>query len=514
MKIFKLMLVALVAMCGLASCNDSDHDFIDVDYSKSILGIWSAETETFEEGIRFYEDGKFTAFGDKGEGEFFVDGTWTLNRNRLLLTTDEGQTHFSGIIEVYAGDVMLMTSDVSKDTYVYHYYVDSPFPKSLVGTWTCQEGNFAEALTIHEDGSLVSTRLEGENYWEGMKGSFMEEKGTYGIELNGDYAFGTYEVVSGELLVFIDAKTKTRRTYRYCKEDLSEEIVGRWIIQDHGTDMSVMTFHEDGRVENVGYFYAFENWFDASESCNYKVIGDLLFRIYPDEDGTDVVVTRLDYTPGDYPLSDVMAETRLIYIEGAGTWESVYARLRVKQSLDLTGMKYDYNDLFFLDVKGKDQDINFLGFTMNLGKMEASGLDTMLKSVLFHIEFPDANTLSYTYTMGGKPETYSAPVEVEDSKFTVKMSQKVPTLKDVVFYAYQDTNDSQMRLYMQRDTFVNFFTNMQAMQMAAENPEFDITNAEAIDAIYNNLNEVVENIDFCIIMNAEQEIGETDWFNK
>jgi hypothetical protein len=138
----------------------------------------------------------------------------------------------------------------------------------------------------------------------------------------------------------------------------------------------------------------------------------------------------------------------------------------------------------------------------------------MLKSVLFHIEFPDANTLSYTYTMGGKPETYSAPIEVEDSKFTVKMSQKVPTLKDVVFYAYQDTNDSQMRLYMQRDTFVNFFTNMQAMQMAAENPEFDITNAEAIDAIYNNLNEVVENIDFCIIMNAEQEIGETDWFNK
>jgi uncharacterized protein (DUF2344 family) len=61
---------------------------------------------------------------------------------------------------------------------------------------------------------------------------------------------------------------------------------------------------------------------------------------------------------------------------------------------------------------------------------------------------------------------------------------------------------------------VNFFTNMQAMQMAAENPEFDITNAEAIDAIYNNLNEVVENIDFCIIMKAEQEIGETDWFNK
>ena len=247
-------------------------------------------------------------------------------------------------------------------------------------------------------------------------------------------------------------------------------------------------------------FYAFENWFDASESCNYKVIGDLLFRIYPVEDRTDVVVTRLDYTPGDYPLGDVMVETRLLYVEGFETWKIVHTWLRVKQSIDLTSMKYDYNDLFFLDVKGKDQDINFLGFTINLGKMKASGLDKMLKSVLFHIEFPDANTLSYTYTMGGNPETYSAPIEVEGHKLTVKMSERVPTLKDVVFYAYQDTNDSQMRLYVDRDAFVNIYTNMQAMLMIVENPRFDITNAETIDAIYNNINEVVENIDFCIIM--------------
>ena len=137
---------------------------------------------------------------------------------------------------------------------------------------------------------------------------------------------------------------------------------------------------------------------------------------------------------------------------------------------------------------------------MNLGKMKASGLDKMLKSVLFHIEFPDANTLSYTCTMGGNPETYSAPIEVEGHKLTVKMSERVPTLKDVVFYAYQDTNDSQMRLYMDRDAFVNIYTNMQAMLMIVENPRFDITNAETIDAIYNNINEVVENIDFCIIM--------------
>ena len=181
-KFFVFCMMTLVAMCGLNSCSDDcDHDVADVDYSKSIIGIWSFENETYEEGIRFFEDGNFTAFGNKGEGDYYVDGTWTLHRNRLVLTTSEGETHFSGIIEVYAEDVMLMTSNGSKETYVYHYYVDSPFPKSLVGTWTCLEGNFAEALTINEDGSLVSTRLEGNNYWESMKGVFMEEEGTYGI---------------------------------------------------------------------------------------------------------------------------------------------------------------------------------------------------------------------------------------------------------------------------------------------------------------------------------------------
>ena len=494
------MLVALVVMCGLASCNDCDHDVIDVDYSKSIIGVWSSESETYEEGIRFYDDGKFSAFGNKGEGDYFVDGTWALQQNRLVLTTNEGKTHFSGTIEVYAKDVMLMTSDGNKDTHVYHYFVDSPFPKSLVGTWTCLEGNFAEALTINENGSLVSTRLEGGNYWEGMKGTFMEEGGTYGIELNSHYYFGTYEVVSGELLALIDTKTNTRRTYRYCKEDLSEEILGVWILQNQGTETAIQTFHEDGRIDNVRYFYWDGTRIDISESGTYKVIGDLLFTSYPIEDGMDVLVSRLDYTPEGLPLGDVIVDTSFLYAEEFETWKVVHTWLRVKQELNLAGKSYDYNNLYLSNVIGKDQDINFWGYTMNLAKMDGSGIDKMLKSILFHIEFPDAKTLSYTYTLGTNQETYSAPIEVEGNKFTVKMSQRVPTLKDVVFYAFQDADDSQMHLYMHRDTFVNFYTNMQAMLMILENPEFDITNAEAIDAIYNNINGAVESINLSIVM--------------
>ena len=503
MKIFKLMMVALVAMCGLNSCSDDcDHDVIDVDYSKSIVGVWSSESESYEEGIRFYDDGKFIAFGNKGEGDFYVDGTWTLQQNRLLLTTNEGETHFSGIIEVYAEDVMLMTSDGSKNTYVYHYFVDSPFPKSLVGTWTCLEGNFAEALTIHEDGSLVSTRLEGSNYWEGMEGTFMEEKGTYGIELNGNYTFGNYEVVSGELLAFIDTKTNKRRTYRYCKEDLSAEIVGLWVLQSQNT-AAIQLYQEDGTMENLYYFYFEGTRIDFSESGTYKMIGDLLFTSYLMEDGTDVVVTRIDYTPEALPLGDVMVSTRFLYAEGLGTWETVDTWLRVKQDLELEGKKYDYASTYLTNARGEDKDIPFLNTSFNFAKMDGSIIDKFLKSILFTVEFPDAKTIKYSYLLEGQNVVMTAPIEVEGNKMTIKMSENVPVYQDVEVYTFQDQDNTQMHLYMPTASFEKFFANTSVAVMLGHG-QLDINDTEAIAGVYQTVADAVESINLSIVMHSSK----------
>lgn len=498
-KIFIFCMIALVAICGLNSCNDCDHDFIEVDYSKSIIGVWSSESERYEEGIRFYEDGKFSAFGNKGEGDYFVDGTWALQQNRLVLTTNEGKMHFSGTIEVYAEDVMLMTSDGSKDTHVYHYFVDSPFPKSLVGTWTCLEGNFAEALTINEDGSLVSTRLEGGNYWEGIKGTFMEEGGTYGIELNSNYYFGTYEVVSGELLALIDTKTNTRRTYRYCKEDLSDEIVGMWVCTEEvfgqeEESVGINTYTENGKSYLTAFLPDAGGYVNQLES-NYKVVGDLLIGWMNDGSGMPALYQAfgLNIIPNGTELGDIMTVYNPVY----GTNPSF---LRVKQSLDLAGQNYNYIKTYVSNVKGEDKDIDFMGYTFNFAKMDGSGLDKMLKALLFAVEFPDANTLGYSYQMNGNKETYNSPIVVEGNKMTIKMSAKVPTLKDVVLYAFQDADCSQMHFYMHKTAFVSFYTNMQAMLMAATNEQFDITNAEAVNAIYDNINNAVETINVSLVM--------------
>ena len=500
MKFFKLMLVALVAMCGLASCNDCDHDVMDVDYSKSIVGVWSSESETYEEGIRFLEDGTFIAFGNKGEGDYYVDGTWTLQQNRLVLTTSEGNTHFSGIIEVYAEDVMLMTSNGSKDTHVYHYFVDSPFPKSLVGTWTCLEGNFAEALTIKEDGSVVSTRLEGKNYWEGVEGTFMEEGGTYGIELNGNYYFGSYEVVSGELLALIDTKTNTRRTYRYSKKDLSAEIVGLWVLQSQNT-AGVQIFQEDGTMENLYYFYFEGTRIDFSESGTYKMIGDLLFTRYPAEYETDIVVSRIAYTPEGLPLGDMMERTRYLYAEGYDTWESVDTWLRVKQDLDLAGQKYDYAATYLTNAKGADKDIAFLDTKFNFAKMDGSIIDKFLKSVLFGVQFPDADTLQYNCLLEGQNVSLQLPMEVEGNKITIKMSSRHAAYRDVVVYAFQDADSSQFHMYMPTATFENFFSNL-SLSILSASGQVDINNPVHVDAVYKEVADAIESINLSIVLKA------------
>ena len=42
MKIFKLMVVALVAMLGFTACDkDCDHNFIEHDHSEALVGTWT-----------------------------------------------------------------------------------------------------------------------------------------------------------------------------------------------------------------------------------------------------------------------------------------------------------------------------------------------------------------------------------------------------------------------------------------------------------------------------------------
>ena len=88
--------------------------------------------------------------------------------------------------------------------------------------------------------------------------------------------------------------------------------------------------------------------------------------------------------------------------------------LHVKQSLDLAGKAYDYNNTYVSNVKGLDEDMTMMGYTFNIGKMEGKNLDKMLKTLLFAVEFPNANTLKYQYHYNGQNFVFEAPIVVNE----------------------------------------------------------------------------------------------------
>ena len=387
-----------------------------------------------------------------------------------------------------------------------HEFIEIDHSADLVGTWTCFTANYAEALVIKADGSVVSTGVENGEYWDGVNGSIKttNNKMTLLFEDNDNYE-GRFEMICGEAFTIFDENGK-HLTYRYCANDLADEIVGMWVCNNYSTgienDMVIQTFKEDGIVTKTGWSAA-SNEFIVNETITYKVVGDLVFHQRPSDMVAEGAAThfasKLTYMPNANQLGDMLTNTSIKVINGEAV-ELSASMLRVKQSLDLAGQKYDYIKTFVSNVKGEDKDINFMGYTINFAKMDGSELDKLLKAILFNVEFPDANTLNYSYNYNNVKATLDAPIVVEGNKMTIKMSKEVSTLKDVVLYAFQDADCSQLHFYMHRDAFVNFHTNMQAKLMEATNEQFDINNAEAVNAIYNEINNTVETINVSLVM--------------
>ena len=215
----------------------------------------------------------------------------------------------------------------------------------LVGTWTCLREDFAEALVISADGSVISTGCDGKEYWENVKGKIVIEDGKAKMtfEDNDNYE-GHFDIIPG-MAFSICNDVAGRFTYNYCKEDLAEEIVGMWVCNfnspDDESEMMIETFYDNGKSVLTG-FLPME---DGSEhvlnnETNYKVVGDLLFIEIPaDKVGGEkpqYVVDRLIYSPNGTTLGDIMTLKTLVEAENQIT-EVAMSFLRIKESLSLSG---------------------------------------------------------------------------------------------------------------------------------------------------------------------------------
>lgn len=407
MKIFKILLVALVAMIGLGSCSkDCDHDFIEHDYTKELVGTWSIIGPDAAEAFVIKAD-RTMEFTGVHDGEFFEStARYEVVNNRITVIWDDG-TIEEGRLSVVEGDAF----------------------------------------------SIIFNEETGAGYY-----------------------------------------------FTYCWEDFSDKIIGSWLTQTDETS-EIWSYHADGTSDCAAYYYHSDEQFETFVTGTYKLVGDILFETVHYGEGMALSFgSRISYTPGGSPFGDLLTNT-ILSMNGDEVEETVASVVRVKPSLHLAGTKYSYSSCNVTNVKGADMDVEFMGYNFNFAQMDGKGLDKMLNALLFDMEFPDANQLNYSYFS----ETFNAPVEVEGNKLTVKMSSKVPALKDVTFYAFQSTDCSQMHLCMDATAFENFYTNMQAMLMDAHDEQFDITDAESVNAIHTAICNAVETIKLTITMEKASE---------
>ena len=391
-----------------------------------------------------------------------------------------------------------------------HDFIEHDFSQELVGTWTYMNGELAEAMVIKADGSFTTTGvMEG--------GSMYEEKGTIKVVNNkvtlafdGDNESfeGRLEFVAGKsmsLVMFDD--NDVRLTYDYCENDLSDELVGMWVCNDSKmdaqNDMMIQTFDANGKTTLTGFLPMGDNpEYVLNDVTDYKIVGDLMFLAIPANfvggDKPKYIAERLIYTPKATALGDVMTFTNYSSDNNELLSESW---LRIKQNLDLAGNAYDYNNTYVSNVKGLDHDISMMGYTFNIGKMEGKNLDKMLKTLLFAVEFPNDNTLKYQYHYNGQNFVFEAPIVVNGNKVTIKMSEMYPYYRDVNMYMFQDQDDCQLHMYMPTSSFINYFGNMDVAALAYAG-EIDLTDAAAVKAIFERMDERVESINVSFTFKA------------
>ena len=394
------------------------------------------------------------------------------------------------IFKLMAIALVAMLGFTACDNDPEHIYDDHS--ADLVGTWTCLTENYAEALIINADGTAVSYGVEDGEYWENVKGTVTVKENNITMIFDDDDNFtGHFDIIPGQAFSLFEDSGE-RYTYQYCKEDLSEKIIGMWVATT-GPYMSVEVFNEDGSAIYTGFVPESEEM-TVTSVTSYKVVGDLQFHSVAEEGPTKYVAHRLIYSPSSQTQ---LGETMTWQVD-----ENIsFPRLRIKQHLELANNSYDYNNIYVTNVKAKDAEFEFAGQTLNLANMDGRILDKMMKTLLFNVSFPSADKIVYNYHYNGENVPMPSPIVVDGNKMTIKKSVNNPACKDIDVWTFQDQDNTQMHMYMPVKSFENFLANT-VVEMMANEGKLDLNDAAAVKAIFDQVEAAIETINVSFIFKA------------
>ena len=162
MKNFKILLMALVAMCGLNSCSDDcNHEYIEYDYSKELVGTWTCLKADFAEALVFKADGTFASVGvANGEYWEYPNATWTLKGNKLALSSVDYKSNVR--LEIIPGNSLALV-DEKGNRNVFNY-CENDLADELIGMWVCNDSK----LDAQNDMMIQTFEANGKTYLTGI----------------------------------------------------------------------------------------------------------------------------------------------------------------------------------------------------------------------------------------------------------------------------------------------------------------------------------------------------------
>ena len=405
---------------------------------------------------------------------------------------------------------MLGLNSCSNDSTPPLDFIEVDYSKDLVGTWTyIAENGQAEAMVIKEDGSFAVTGIAKGGYLYEEKGTIKVENNKVSLVFEGDSEVfkGRLELVVGKSMsIVFNEENDIRLTYDYCKEDLSDEVIGMWVctyVPWMDADMAINVYQADGKAFFTGFAVGSANGYDANIETTYKVIGNLMFQSNPWKwDGApEYLAFRLNYSPNGSEYGDVLTNTNLMPF-GDEAFESTASMIRIKQNLNLVNRTYDYISAYVSNAKGTDEDFTIMGHTFNMSKIEASNLDMMFRSILSCIELNE-NSFKYKLRLNGNEREMNDPISVEGNKVVVDMSATNPACRKVEMYMFQDADDCQLHIYMPTKSFINYFANLLIPTLVSEG-KLDTSNADAVEKVFADMESRIESINVSLVYKARK----------
>ena len=174
MKIFKLMVVALVTMLGFTACDkDCDHNFIEHDHSEALVGTWTYIAEGgLAEAMVINPNGSFTTTGIMKGGYLYEEkGNIKVVNNKVSLVFEGDTDVIEGRLELVAGKSLSIVINEEYDIRLTYDYCANDLSDEILGMWVSE----LQAPTENGEAMIVHTFMDnGKATFTGF-GTFVDE---------------------------------------------------------------------------------------------------------------------------------------------------------------------------------------------------------------------------------------------------------------------------------------------------------------------------------------------------